>query len=314
MRRPDDYSLPDAQLLLIRKHAQHALVAAGALGRFPTPVDEVMSAAKVIVSDEQALDTGFLAKLRNRAGTALLRAISKVLGVLDAAAKIVYIDQSLLAVKRTFLKLHETAHAVLPWQRDIFIVAEDCEMTLAPEIAESFEREANAFASEVLFQLDSFQSEAEDMKASILVPVRLSRRYGASIYSSVRRYVSKNSRVCAVLVLEPPIPCARRGFIAKLRREIVSPSFRSTIGHLSWPDEFSSEDSIGAVIPFGGNRRMSRPRPLSLRGKDGRVHECIVEAFTQSHQVFVLIHSFAAQKLKLVIAASTTESRLDADQ
>jgi Zn-dependent peptidase ImmA (M78 family) len=158
----------------IRKHAERALVAAAALGRFPTAVDDVMAAARVVVSDEDALDADFLTKLRKRAGSALMRALSKVLGVLDAAAKIVYIDRSIHVVKRTFLKLHETAHAVLPWQRDIFVVAEDCEQTLAPEIAESFEREANAFACEVLFQLDAFQNEAEQEKISIL-PLNYSR-------------------------------------------------------------------------------------------------------------------------------------------
>ncbi len=146
---------------------------------------------------------------------------------------------------------------------------------IPPEIAESFEREANAFACEVLFQLDAFQNEAEQEKISILVPVRLSKRYGSSIYSAVRRYVSKNSRICMVLVLEPPVACNRRGFVAKFRREVISPPFRHSIGPLSWPDEFGPDDSIGALIPFGGNRRMSRPRRLRLKGMDGTLHDCI---------------------------------------
>src|SRR6185369_13111092 len=105
---------------------------------------------------------GFLAKLRQKAGSALRRALSKVLGVLDVVARIVYLDRSLYLVKQTFLKLHETAHAILPWQRKIYAVTEDCEKTLAPEISEVFEREANVFASDVLFQLDAFTNEAND--------------------------------------------------------------------------------------------------------------------------------------------------------
>ncbi len=299
MKRPDDYSLPDTQRRLIRSHAERSLIAAGAFGRFPTPVADVIEAAKVIVAEEDVLDLEFLAKLRKQAGGALRRALTKVLGVLDATARIIYIDKTVHAVKQTFLKLHETAHAVLPWQRDIFVVAEECERTLAPEISEAFEKEANAFASEVLFQLDTFSDEANSHEMGVLVPVRLSKRYGASIYSSIRRYVNNNPRACAVLVLEPPSVCAHRGFVAKLRREVVSPEFTRTIGPLSWPDEFCPEDNIGAMIPIGA-RKMSRPRQILLQDREGLIHECIAEAFTQSHQVFVLIHSLVRRPSTLV--------------
>lgn len=289
-RKTDDYSLDEEKLRVIRLHAARALDKADALGVIPTPISEVLAAAKVEVSDEPVLDPGFLARLRKKAGEALKSALSKVLGVLDAAARIIYLDKNLLVVKQTFLKLHETAHAVLPWQRKMFVVAEDCQLSLAPEVAELFEREANAFASEVLFQLDAFSDEANDHDFNILVPVRLASRYKASIYSSVRRYVTGSPRACMVLVLEPPQVCPRRGYVAKFRRDVVSPEFHRTLGALTWPDEFSPDDQIGAMIPIAG-RKMSRPREIELKDADGRRHRCLAEAFTQSHQVFVLIHS-----------------------
>jgi len=265
----------------------------------------VIEAAKIVVAEEDVLELDFLSNLRKQAGGALRRALAKVLGVLDATARIIYIDKTVHAVKQTFLKLHETAHAVLPWQRDIFVVAEECERTLAPEIADAFEREANAFASEVLFQLDAFSDEANALKTGILVPVRLSKRYGASIYSSIRRYVNKNARACAVLVIEPPSLCPRRGFVAKFRREVVSSEFSRTVGPLTWPDEFSPDDNIGAMIPIGG-RKMSRPRQILLQDREGRTHECIAEAFTQSHHVFVLIHSIARRPTAFVSVHQST--------
>lgn len=123
--------------------------------------------------------------------------------------------------------------------------------------------------------------------------MRLSRRYGASIYASIRRYVTKNTRACVVLVLEPATACPRRGFVAKFRRDVVSPEFRKSVGVVSWPDEFSPDDQIGAMVPIGG-RKMSRPREVVLSGDDGREHRCVAEAFTQGHQVFVLIHSIVS--------------------
>lgn len=302
VKKTDDYSLDDDQHRLIRLHAKRALENADALGRFPTPITDVLTAAKVIVAEEPALDVRFLTKLRKQAGAALRRAISKVWGVLDAAARIIYLDKTVLQVKQTFLKLHETAHAVLPWQCKMFVVAEDCEMTIAPEIAELFEREANSFASEVLFQLDTFAEEANDHDFGILVPVRLSKRYGASIYASIRRYVTGSPRACMVLVLEPPKVCPDRGYVAKLRRDVVSPEFRRVVGPLSWPDDFGPDDQIGAMVPIGG-RRMSRPREIELRDDHDQRHRCLAEAFTQGHHVFVLIHSVVALNRRVLRSA-----------
>ena len=44
------------------------------------------------------------------------------------------------------------------------------------------------------------------------------------------------------------------------------------------------------MIPVG-NRKMSKPREITLKDAHGRRHSCVAEAFTQSYQIFVLIHS-----------------------
>lgn len=302
MRKPDDCSLTPSQRDLVRKHAKLALQKADALGVYPTLVAAVMKAAKVIVAEEDALTEGFLKKLRKRASGALKSALSKVLGVFDAVARIVYLDKTLYLVKQTFLKLHETAHAVLPWQRDLYTLTEDCERTIAPEISEEFEREANVFASDVLFQLDDFINEANDHDFGIKVPLNLARRYGASIYTSVRRYVSENHRACVVLVLNPPEIREGDGFVAELRRVVASTEFKKHFGDLNWPEFFSPADEIGALVPIG--RKMSRPRTISLVDRNKTRHECVAEAFTQSHQVFILIHSMRTLTKTTIVLAS----------
>jgi len=289
VRKTDDCSLSAQQRALIQRHARLALEKADAIGVFPTPIEAVMEAAKVVVADQDALAEGFLQKIRRNAGAALRRALSKVLGVLDVVARVIYLDRTLYVVKQTFLKLHETAHAVLPWQRDIYAVTEDCEMTLAPEIGEVFEREANVFASDVLFQLDAFTAEANGYNFGIKVPLKLAKKYGASVYSSVRRYVSESHRACAVLVLNPPELCNGHGFVATIRRVVASNDFIWHFGELDWPPSFTPGDEIGAMVPVG--RSMSRPRTISLVDRNGTRHECVAEAFTQTHQVFVLIHA-----------------------
>lgn len=303
MVQPDDCSLTPPQRRLIRKHARQALKSADALGFFPTPVDEVMHAAKVLVAEEDLADEKFLRKMRRQAksaGQTLKRALDKILGVMHVAARLVYLDKAVHVAKLPFLKLHETAHAVLPWQKDIYAVTEDCKKTLAPEIADEFEREANVFAAEVIFQLDAFTQEAADHDTNILVPVRLSKRYGASIYSSVRRYVSTHHRACLVLVLEPPQVHQDLGFTCELRRVVSSESFREQFGKLNWPEYFSPDDEIGAAVPVGG-KRMSGRRRVTLVDQNGNRNRCVAEAFTQTHQVFILVHSVTTLTKKRVL-------------
>lgn len=290
MVRPDDSSLSPRQRRLIRKHARQALESADAFGVFPTPVDEIMAVAKVFVADEDLSDERFLKRMAKAAGGTLKRALSKILGVMHVAARLIYLDKAVHVAKLPILKLHEMAHAVLPWQKDIYAVTEDCDKTLLPEIADEFEKEATTFATEVVFQLDSFTDEAADHEVGILVPVRLSKTYGSSIYSAVRRYVSTHQKACLVLVLEPPAVHEDLGFTCELRRVVASKSFEEQFGELNWPEYFSPNDQIGAVVPVGG-KRMSGYRRITLIDQDGNQNQCVGEAFTQSHQVFILLHS-----------------------
>jgi hypothetical protein len=285
--RPDDSTLSPHQFARVQKEAQRLLHKSDAIGVFPTPVAAIMDAEKVAIETENVFDEGFLASIRRKAGTALRSALSKVIGLYDARARLVFIDRAVHLVRQTFLKLHETAHAVLPWQRDLYAVVEDGEQELDPDVAALFDREANVFATEVLFQLDSFAVEAADQAFGIKVPLGLSKQYGASVYSSIRQYVSKNPRDCLVLVLDPPELKERHGFRACLRRAVSSPTFREKFD-FSWPESFTPRDQIGAMVPVGG-RRMSRPREIVIVDRNGARHECVAEAFTTTHHVFILI-------------------------
>jgi hypothetical protein len=287
--RPDDSTVSPQEYARVRQEAERLLRAADALGKFPTPVSVVMDAAKVTLAEDDVLDEGFLRSMRRKAGGLLRSALSKVLGLLDARERMVFIDRAVQAAKQTFLRLHETAHAVLPWQRTLYAIVEDGDRELDPEIAEQFDREANVFATEVLFQLDSFTTEAADHEFGIRTPLKLQRKYGASAYAAIRRYVSTSHRDCIVLVLEPPELTGGIGFRTSLRRAVASPSFRIKFD-LEWPACFTPGDEIGAMVP-PGQRRMSNARMITLIDRNGVRHECLAEAFKTPYQVFVLIHA-----------------------
>lgn len=290
MSRPDDSTLTASQRARVRKEAERALREAGAFGVFPTPVSRIMEVAKVQEIKGELLGDSLLSKLRAKAGSALKRALSKVLGLFHASEGLIFIDQTLHAMKQRFIRLHESAHGFLPWQRPMYAVVEDCEKSLDAESADAFDREANVFASEVLFQLDTFSEMAASEAFSIWVPVKLSSKFEASIYSSIRQYVSKNHRPCAVLVLNKPEICEISGFKTTLRRAVASTEFSKLFPGRQWPEHYGPDDELGAMVPIGKGRRASRPRRIELTDANGVPHECVAEAFTQGHQVFILIH------------------------
>jgi hypothetical protein len=304
VRKPDDHTLSPQQLAKVRAEAERALRKADALGVFPTPVAEIMRAADVVEVADDVLNESFVDKLRREVGAAggkLKSAFSKVLGLFDARGGLVFISRAIkYEVKRTFVRLHEAAHGFLAWQRPMYAVVEDCENSLDPDVADQFDREANVFASEVLFQLGTFNDEAEGHEFNIMTPVRLHKKYGGSIYSTIRRYVSGNWRACTVVVLNQPQLVKGDGFRAELRRAIASPRFAELFGQIDWKDYYTPDDALGRMVPIGG-RRATGKRPFAMSDRNGDKHECVAEAFTQGHQVFILIHAVKTLTAKTLI-------------
>lgn len=308
MRRPDDSSLTAAQLARIRKEAERALREASVLGVLPTPVEQVMAVARVREVEEDVLNPTFIAKLMNKAekaGHAIKRALSKVIGLFHASEGLVFIDQTLMLVRKRFVRLHEAAHGFLPWQRPMYAVVEDCEKALDPDTADLFDREANVFASEVLFQLDAFRDMADGQPFSIWTPIRLAPKFNASLYASIRQYVSKNHRACAVVILNMPELADGVGFRATLRRVEQSASFAAMFGSIQWKDTYTPEDKIGAMVPLF-QRKSSSKRHLGLTDSNGTLHECVAEAFTNQKQVFVLIHAAKTLTSTRILLTPTT--------
>lgn len=267
---------------------------AGALGCLPTPVDEILATAQLRIYTKPEIDDSFLSWIGAKAGKAkalVKTAFDKVLGLFDVRDSAVYIDQTVKKVKQTFLKLHEAGHARLPWQKNIYSVIQDCKKTLAPDVADQFDREANVFASDVLFQLDAFTERAKSEPFGINVPMKIGRKFGASAYSSIRRYVSESDQCCAVIVLEMPEHDGVLGYKCIVRRVITSRTFDTIFEGITWPPFVTPHDEFGFLVPIG--KRMSPPRPLQLCDANGDIQECIGEGFTTGFQVFLLVRQVA---------------------
>jgi hypothetical protein len=217
---------------------------------------------------------------------------------------LIFVDRTLMAVRQRFVRLHESAHGFLPWQRPMYALVEDSKHALDPDTADLFDREANTFASEVLFQLDTFRDLAEEQPFDILTPVGLAKKFNASIYAAIRQYVSKNHRICAVVVLNMPVLDTDVGFRATLRRVVMSDTFKAVFGGRRWAEVYTPDDDIGRLVPVHG-RRISGRRQLGLTDADGTLHDCIAESFTTGQQVFVLIHVVKALTAKQTLLGAT---------
>lgn len=301
MTLPDDSSLTPSQLRNVRRQSERLLEHAGAKGVFPTPINEILAAAEVEVADE-SLDEGLVKGLYRGAKKLVKSAVSKLLGLFHAVGRVIFVDRSLHEKKIIFIKLHETGHSWLPHQRRTYAFLEDCEESLDPDARDVFEREANVFASEILFQNEQFAVEAADCSFGIKVPLKLSKRYGSSVYSAMRRYVETSPRACALLVFNPPEQHAGFGFRVRLRRTVQSTEFTRLFGKVQWPESVRSGDALASVVPVG--RKMSSPQPCKFVNADGAFTHGSAEGFATSYQVFVLINARGSDTSARVVVPS----------
>ena len=93
-----------------------------------------------------------------------------------------------------------------------------------------------------------------------------------------------------MIVLNAPEFEEGDGFRAAVRRVVSSPSFRERFGELDLPRHFTPDDEIGAMVPVG-TARSSEPSGIVLLDRNGARRECVAESFTNTYQVFILIHA-----------------------
>lgn len=304
MRKPDDSRLDPADLRAVEERARQLLDRADAWERFPVPIDDILEAAQVKIASTSMFDAAaIMAYLTGKAssvGADIKSALSKVFGLYDALDGTIHIDETVVLPKQNFLKLHETAHHDLPTHRKLFRFFQDCEKTLAPEIADQFEREANNFARFALFKGTTYAEHAADCQFELKTPIRLAKKFGASIYASVREFARTNQHACAVYVLEPIEYVEEEGARAVVRRIEPSPSFIAQFGR---PDDslITLGHFLGPVLPIG--RKMTGPVSLPIPDRNGTIHECVAEAFDTTYNVIILLYPERELTTKTLIFA-----------
>ena len=295
MTRPDDSTLDPENLRAVEEQAHRLLDRANAWNRYPVPVDDILRAAKVRRAPTNAFDLAaivpYLKGKTAEAGARLKSAISKVFGLYDANEALIHVDNSVVKSRQTFVTLHETGHHDLPWHRKIFSIFEDCEKTLAPDVADRFEREANNFARYLLFKGATFAETATDYPFEIRTPMKLAKTFGASIYATAREYARTNHRACVVFVLEPLQTTEGSELRAPVRRIEPSPTFLAQFGR-PIVDVLTPDHPLWPVVPI--RRKMTQPVSLAIKDLNGQRHECLAEAFNTTYNILILLYPTAA--------------------
>jgi Zn-dependent peptidase ImmA (M78 family) len=290
--RPDDSFLTLEQLANVRRHADQLLRDAGAYGVFPTPIKTIMAAAKLTVVDDEILDESFLRRFLNsaKASVATIKsALSKVLGLFEANDRLVVIDRDTPLPRIPFIKLHEAGHGTMPHQSKVYALIHDCEKTLDPDITDLFEREANVFASEVLFQGELFAQHAHENEFGLKTAITLAKQFGGSNYATFRRYVTTSPSACCLVVLEPILGRDASGFRADVRRIVISKTFHRIYDAHSFGAVITSKHPMSRLVPRGAKQRMVAPCGVALTDRNGDSRECVGQAFRTKHQIFVLV-------------------------
>jgi Zn-dependent peptidase ImmA (M78 family) len=312
MTKPDDSSLDPDALRAVEERARKLLDRASAWDQYPTPIEDILAAAQIELAPTSMFDpVRIVSYIRNKtvdAAKFLKSAISKVFGIYDADDRVIHIDNTVGKTKQTFLKLHETGHHEIPTHRKLFRFFQDCQKTLAPEIADLFEREANNFARFTLFQGDGHARLAADCEMSIKTPMNLAKKFGASIYASAREFARKNHRACVVYILEPIEFVEGTGAQATVRRIEPSPSFERQFGR---PQDsvITLDHELGPLLPLG--HKMTKPTTLSVTDKNGVAHECVAEAFDTTWNVLILLYPVGALTRSTFILPAGVKSSVD---
>jgi len=288
----NDPLLTREQLANVQAHADRVLREAGAHGVFPTPVDQILAAAKLTIVDDDVIDEAALRRFMNnlKAGASSLikSALSKVLGLFEPSERLVVLDKGLHPSKIPFVKLHEAGHGCMPHQSSLYALMQDCDQTLDPYTTDLFENEANVFATEVLFQGTYYEEEAHAESFSVKVPIRLAKKFGASNYASFRRYVNTSPNPCCLVVLEKPVWQLDGTFRADIRRIVPTQSFHKLFDATNLGDRVDSLHMLADAVPSQG-KRMSYYRTLQLTDRNGAIQNVTAEAFYTGHNVLILL-------------------------
>ena len=188
---------------IVSDYARRALRAADAIGQLPTPINDLLAAAKIgnLKIDEEVKQS-FSARLIGAARQEFDSMWQKIRGIADLRERITYVDENTTQPRILFAKGHELGHEVLLWHH-LDPGRFDDEKSLTFEAEEIFDMEANFFSAEVIFQGSNFTRIVRDYTVSFDSIFHLADMHGASRHATAWRYVEEQDESVALVMYWP---------------------------------------------------------------------------------------------------------------
>lgn len=244
---------------------------ADADGRWPTPVDDIVAAAELAEPEESAFAESMLARAPRHLRKAIdLIGTRKIRAMLDRKERTVHLAPGIESEgRRSFLRLHEVTHDLLPWQAELAYA--DSDATLSWKTQKLFEQEANQGSAELLFQGQRFARMASDYAIGMGTVTELANLVGASRRATLRRYVEGHgSPVCGIVLKTSPVG---RDPLRYERHEVTqSRAWTKRFGS-SWPRLLSADAFPFLSLlssPFGADGTSTFP-DVNLESTEIRV-------------------------------------------
>jgi hypothetical protein len=301
--------LPDDRRAHVAKYAKGALIAAGALGQIPTPLDAVGATLDLHPPEDLFNLADAPPGLMARIGA--LR--NKVRGAVAIGERTVLIDKSQALPQQRFTHGHEIGHRGLPWHEDAYFA--DDTSTLDPDTHDELEAEASAYSAELLFNLHTFAEQAHSSQLGLAPAIDLAETYEASRRAAIRRYVEDGPRPCALLVLGRYLvhPAGKRAL--KVLTAIESATFRDRFGPAIsiFPTTVPVDGvSLGSVAYAALLDRLEGPIGTGeftvLDSRKGSVNLSF-EVYSNTYVVFALLFAKPRFTLRQAVRAEWTEPK-----
>jgi uncharacterized protein DUF955 len=236
---------PDTSPELI-KLADRSLRRAGALGKLPTPIEDLIRAANITAEDDaDGVVQRFISTLNEQSQGWFRSALQKMRGIADLRQRAIYVPSD-KAPRQLFASAHEFGHEEIPWHHvvtnEVAAFYTDDDYSLGPNVQEKFDIEANFFASEIIFQGKRFVGHARDYRPSLHAVFLLADVHGASRQATLHRYIeAQDEIVAAISYLPSKYVVDQSGFrVLRAPRLIGTPKFLSRYGNIQIPEDLTS--------------------------------------------------------------------------
>lgn len=223
--------------------AETALRRAGAVGRLPTPIDELIAAAELTeVADPTPFLQSFLRRLPEGARAAFRATLQKVRGIADLRERAIYVPADTSDRRLLFTKCHEFGHQTIPWHK-VNTAYQDNDLSLSAWARDYFDQEANLFAADIIFQGKRFSSRARDFRPSFEAVFTLADEHGASRHATLWRYTEEQDDAVAMVTYWPnPYALDTSGHPSlRLGKVVGSPRFLARFGGIQLPPVIASD-------------------------------------------------------------------------